>query len=58
MQEKIALISDVHANLEALKEVFMDIKKYNIKIIYSLGDIIGLGNRPNECLKLIIEIIL
>ncbi len=55
MQEKIALISDVHANLEALKAVLMDIKKHNIKIIYSLGDIIGLGNRPSECLKLIIE---
>ena len=31
MQEKIALISDVHANLEALKAVLMDIKKHNIK---------------------------
>ena len=55
MQEKIALISDVHANLEALKAVLMDIKNHNIKTIYSLGDVIGLGNHPRECLKLILE---
>lgn len=55
MQENIALISDVHANLEALKAVLMDIKNHNIKTIYSLGDVIGLGNHPSECLELILE---
>ena len=55
MQEKIALISDVHANLEALKAVLIDIKIHNIKTIYSLGDVIGLGNHPSECLELILE---
>ena len=36
MQEKIALISDIHANLEALKAVLIDIKSHNIKTIYHL----------------------
>lgn len=55
MHEKIALISDVHANLEALRAVLTDIKNHNIKTIYSLGDVIGLGNHPSECLELILE---
>ena len=41
--EKIAIISDIHGNLEALKSVLIDIKKENINNIYCLGDIIGKG---------------
>lgn len=33
----------------------MGYKNHNIKVIYSLGDIIGFDNLPSECLKLIIE---
>ena len=55
MNEKIAIISDVHANLEALKSVLADIKPKKIKKIYSLGDVIGLGNSSKECLDLLIE---
>lgn len=53
--EKIALITDLHANLEALEAVLKDIKNKNIDKIYSLGDVIGLGNHPKECLDLLIE---
>ncbi len=55
MKDKIAIITDVHANLEALKSVLEDIKKKNIRKVYSLGDVIGLGNSPKECLDLLIE---
>lgn len=53
--ERIAIISDIHGNLEALKKVLEDIKKKNIKIIYCLGDIISKGIHYDECLKLIKE---
>ncbi|MHC4131721.1 MAG: metallophosphoesterase family protein [Planctomycetota bacterium] len=50
-----AIISDIHSNLEALSIVFEDIEKRGIKKIYCLGDVIGYGPNPKECLDLIIE---
>lgn len=55
MNDRMAIITDIHANLEALKSVLRDIKKKNIRKVYSLGDVIGLGNSPKECLDLLIE---
>ena len=51
--EKIAIISDIHGNLEALKTVLSDIKKRNISKIYCLGDIIAKGVHAHECIQLI-----
>lgn len=51
--EKIAIISDIHGNYEALKTVLFDIEKRGINHIYCLGDVIGKGTRPNECLDLL-----
>ena len=51
--DKIAIISDIHGNLEALKSVLDDIKKRNIDKIYCLGDIIAKGSHPQECVDLI-----
>jgi predicted phosphodiesterase len=50
-----AIISDIHSNLEALTTVLADVEKRGIKTIYSLGDVIGYGPNPKECLDLIIE---
>ena len=50
-----AVISDIHSNLEALTTVLADIEKRGIKTIYCLGDVIGYGPDPRECLDLIIE---
>ncbi|MBA7689527.1 hypothetical protein ES703_98035 [subsurface metagenome] len=50
-----AVISDIHSNLEALTVVLADIKKRGIKTIYCLGDVIGYGPNPKECLDLVIE---
>jgi predicted phosphodiesterase len=50
-----AVISDIHSNLEALTTVLADIEKRGIKTIYCLGDVIGYGPNPKECLDLIIE---
>ena len=49
---KRALISDVHSNLEALRVVLDDIRRQGIEEIYCLGDIIGYGPNPRECLDL------
>ena len=47
---KRALISDIHSNFEALTAVLADIREQQITEIYCLGDIIGYGPNPCECL--------
>lgn len=49
-----AVISDIHSNLEALTAVLADIEKRQIKTIYCLGDVIGYGPDPKECMDLVI----
>jgi len=50
---KIALISDVHSNLEALQSVLRDIEKNGVEKIHFLGDSVGYGSEPNKCIQLI-----
>ena len=50
-----AILSDIHSNIEALSTVMADIEKRGIKTIYCLGDVVGYGPNPRECLDLIIE---
>jgi predicted phosphodiesterase len=45
-----ALISDIHSNFEALTAVLEDIERQNVTDIYCLGDIIGYGPNPRECI--------
>lgn len=52
---KISIISDIHANLEALKSTLEDIKKRKVDKIICLGDIIAKGVHPKECIELIKE---
>lgn len=50
---KYAFFSDVHANLEALKAVILDFRTEKIDRIFFLGDAVGYGPNPNECIELI-----
>ena len=50
-----ALISDIHSNLEALNTVLEDIERRGIHTIYCLGDVVGYGPNPVECLDLVIQ---
>jgi predicted phosphodiesterase len=50
-----ALISDIHGNLEALEVVLDDIKAQGISEILCLGDIIGYGPNPRECIDRVME---
>ncbi len=50
---RIAIISDIHGNLEALKSTIKNIKTKQIDKIYCLGDIISKGNHTHECIEII-----
>ena len=46
---KIAVISDIHGNLEALQAVVEDIRQAGVKRVICLGDVVGYGPNPVEC---------
>jgi predicted phosphodiesterase len=50
-----AVISDIHGNLEALTTVLADIQRRQIDQIVCLGDIVGYGPNPCECLDLVMQ---
>jgi predicted phosphodiesterase len=50
-----ALISDIHSNLEAFQAVLEDIKQQNVEEIYCLGDVVGYGPNPCECIDLVMQ---
>jgi diadenosine tetraphosphatase ApaH/serine/threonine PP2A family protein phosphatase len=52
----IALISDIHSNLEALQAVLRDIETQNVEKVYCLGDVIGYGPNPRECIDLVLAL--
>ena len=52
---KTAIISDIHSNLEALEAVLRDAEANNVDKIYCLGDIVGYGPNPLECIDLVME---
>ncbi|MEI7703618.1 MAG: metallophosphoesterase [Deltaproteobacteria bacterium] len=50
---RIAVLSDVHANLEALTEVERAIAERRVDLVASLGDVVGYGASPNECCDIV-----
>ncbi len=50
---RYAIISDIHSNLEALQAVLNTIELEEIDKIICLGDIVGYGPDPNECIELV-----
>ncbi len=51
--EQLAVISDIHGNLEALQTVLADIAEQEVEKVYCLGDVVGSGPNPVECLELV-----
>ena len=51
---KYAIISDLHANLEALQAVLDDASS-RVDTVVCLGDIVGYNANPHECLRLVRE---
>ncbi|MGH3995764.1 MAG: metallophosphoesterase family protein, partial [Pseudonocardiaceae bacterium] len=52
---KIALLTDVHGNLPAFIAVLADVDTQNVDAIWFLGDLVGYGAQPDECVKLAAE---
>lgn len=49
---RTAILSDIHANIRALEAVLEDLERRgDVDRIFSLGDVIGYGPRPLECLQ-------
>ena len=49
------VFSDVHGNYEALEQVLEQAAMQKPDIIVSLGDVVGYGANPNECVELVHE---
>jgi len=50
---RIAIISDIHANIEALTSVLDHISSQKVQDIVCLGDVIGYGPNPRDCIKIV-----
>lgn len=53
---KIAVMTDIHANLPALQAVLADIAARHVDAIYHTGDVIGIGPFPAECLEILLSL--
>ena len=51
--DKIAVISDIHGNIQALESVLNDIKLRGIERIICLGDLVGKGPHSSEAIEII-----
>lgn len=52
---KLAIISDIHSNLEALEAALQDIKTQNPTTIYCSGDLVGYGANPDQVIDLLVQ---
>lgn len=50
---RYAIVSDIHANLAAFQAVAVHLKSQQIDAVWNLGDIVGYGPYPNECIELL-----
>lgn len=50
MKMRYLVFSDVHGNLEALERVLEEADRAHPDIVVSLGDVVGYGPDPNECI--------
>jgi diadenosine tetraphosphatase ApaH/serine/threonine PP2A family protein phosphatase len=52
---RVAILTDIHANLPALEAVLAAIDEAGIERRWCLGDVVGYGAQPDECAKLVAE---
>ncbi len=53
---RYAILSDIHSNLEALEEAFKYLANEKIDQYLFLGDFVGYGANPNECVELVTKV--
>jgi len=52
---RYGIVSDIHANLEALEVAIDWLREQQVDEIVCLGDVVGYGADPNECCRLVRE---
>jgi diadenosine tetraphosphatase ApaH/serine/threonine PP2A family protein phosphatase len=52
---RIAVLSDIHGNLQALQAVLQEVQREDVHRVWCLGDVVGYGADPNDCCALIRE---
>lgn len=52
---KIAIMADIHANLEAAEAVLKDIDKERVQKLLFAGDIVDFGASPRECIGFVMQ---
>ncbi len=50
---RLMIFSDIHGNLEALRQVLADAEKHHVDRRICLGDLVGYGPHPNGCIDLV-----
>ncbi len=50
---RYAIVSDIHGNFDALQAVLAAAKKIGYDLLICLGDVVGYGAEPNECVQLL-----
>jgi len=50
---KYGILGDIHANLEALESVLEEMEKQGVKKYVSVGDLVGYGANPVECVDIV-----
>ena len=52
---QVAVLSDIHANRHALEAVLDDVRRTGARELWCLGDVVGYGADPNDCVALVRE---
>jgi len=52
---RVAVVSDIHGNLHALRAVLEAVAAEEVDAVWCLGDLVGYGPRPNEATALVQE---
>lgn len=52
---RYGIVADVHANLQALNRVLEYLDGANVDATYCLGDVVGYGGDPEECIRVVRE---
>lgn len=53
MDDALAVLSDLHGNLHALQAVLADVEEQGIREVVCLGDVVGYGGKPAECVEVL-----
>ena len=53
---KYGILGDIHANLEAFEAVIAEMERQGVKKFISVGDLVGYGANPRECIDRVREI--